>query len=279
MLPSQTAPIVIFFTITTTTVVETLAVPHPDLDQWEERFDAMLRTPRTMTVGQGQGASHGQTPDMSPREDQAPSVALNAPEVLSSFAGLPSSYAPVGFARDAQSTSAAIDYNPGEQDSCRMTSAILQHDFAGHGLPLTSLVIESSTCLFLVIMFVYHVSRRVKARRKNVCLFGSSVPLVSTSANRRNSVLKYTFPSSAPSAQPSLSKIEEDHRLSIISYSAASSHAPVQRQNASPPILMAPAAQRGRPSTSPLRPVFRSLSLDNLPSAGLVEMPSFLSLN
>ena len=59
-------------------------------------------------------------------------------------------------------------------ETCRVALDMLERDYAGHGLPLTSLVIESSTLLLLVAFVVYFVIGRCKARRQQLRLFTSS---------------------------------------------------------------------------------------------------------
>lgn len=60
-------------------------------------------------------------------------------------------------------------------DSCQIAAGLLREDFAGHGLPLTSLVIESSTLLLLAGLVLYFLRRSRLQRRPMVYLSASNV--------------------------------------------------------------------------------------------------------
>ncbi len=55
-----------------------------------------------------------------------------------------------------------MNFSNTSTDSCQVAVGLLREDFAGHGLPLTSLVIESSTLLLLAGFVLYFLCRRPK---------------------------------------------------------------------------------------------------------------------
>ncbi|KAI0325570.1 hypothetical protein GY45DRAFT_218189 [Cubamyces sp. BRFM 1775] len=148
---------------------------------------------------------------------------------------------------------------------------MLERDYAGHGLPLTSLVIESSTLFLLAVFVVYFIVSRFKARREHLRLFTPSTTLFQPSTSSRDSIVK-TTPLTPPPAP--LSKIDEDNCSSSPTHSSR-----IQPLNLSPPQTpLYP--QRGPPLASPSRAIFRSPSCTNVSTAkgGLEKKASFLSL-
>ncbi|EIW56077.1 uncharacterized protein TRAVEDRAFT_50565 [Trametes versicolor FP-101664 SS1] len=94
-------------------------------------------------------------------------------------------------------------------DSCQIAVGLLREDFAGHGLPLTSLVIESSTLLLLAGYVLYFLCRTKLRRRPMVYLSAANTP-VSFTFPHRESIFKHTPPTAAQPSIASLSKIDED---------------------------------------------------------------------
>ncbi|KAI0654988.1 hypothetical protein C8Q70DRAFT_936619 [Cubamyces menziesii] len=160
-------------------------------------------------------------------------------------------------------------YDP-STETCRVALDMLERDYAGHGLPLTSLVIESSTLLLLVAFVVYFVIGRCKARRQQLRLFTSSPTLFQPSTASRDSIVKTSL---IPTAHP-LSKIDED------SHSSNATHSPCIQTSPSSPVPSPLCPQRGPPPPSPSRVILRSPSCTNVstPSNGLEKKASFLSL-
>ncbi|CDO73938.1 hypothetical protein BN946_scf185016.g95 [Trametes cinnabarina] len=281
--PSRWNPVVVIVTITTTvtSVLETSALSLPILASRQD--DSTLEMSRT----------HEPVPlhDMAVVLNDPLPKNLNArmPRIRQRRAAMPD-YFELGIAssgspiplpmpdthvRDAQMPVVPRSVIGAADDACPAALQMLQRDFAGHGLPLTSLVIEASTFVLLAIFVVYFIRQRIMARRAQTRLFAPSSSFApAASIKSRNSVLKHCSPSPAPT-QPSLTKIDEDP-----SPSSASSHASSSSQlSLLPPVHVALSPQRGT-SPAPSRSMFRSPSLSNLsaPTPGLVEKPSFLSL-
>ncbi|KAH9896537.1 hypothetical protein C8Q73DRAFT_685962 [Cubamyces lactineus] len=158
-------------------------------------------------------------------------------------------------------------------DGCRSALGMLERDYTGHGLPLTSLVIESSTLLLLVVFVVYFVVGRCRVRREHLRLFTPTPTLSQPSTASRDSIAKTITLTPPP---PLLSKIDED------SHSSGPTHpSHIQLSPPSPPQTpLSP--QRGPPPASPSRAIFRSPSCTNVSTAtarsGLEKKASFLSL-
>ncbi|KAI0828559.1 hypothetical protein BC628DRAFT_77685 [Trametes gibbosa] len=106
--------------------------------------------------------------------------------------------------------------------SCQAAEALLRDDFAGHGLPLTSLVIESSTFLFLAGFVLYSILWRCKLRRRHNTYFSTHAPW--SLSFHRDSVAKHTPSTPTQLSVHSLSKIDEDSIPSIPSLPSTPTH-------------------------------------------------------
>ncbi|OSD07659.1 hypothetical protein PYCCODRAFT_336840 [Trametes coccinea BRFM310] len=192
-----------------------------------------------------------------------------------SRAVVPAAYA--HWDRDAPLPNMPRNIDDTSADACPVAVQMLQRDYAGHGLPLTSLVIESSTFVLLAVFVVFFIRQRFVARRAHARMFAPTSTLTAPSIKSRNSILKQCPPSPVP--PPSLTKIDEDPSPSSIN-SHSSSHSQTPKLGLLPPVHLTLSSQRGAPSPNPTRSIFRSPSLTNItPTAPtLAEKPSFLSL-
>ncbi|KAI0635419.1 hypothetical protein C8Q77DRAFT_1156710 [Trametes polyzona] len=137
------------------------------------------------------------------------------------------------------------------EGSCQVAADMLQGDFAGHGLPLTSLVIDIST-LLLVTGFVLHFflwRRRLRRHTMFMRSLEAPSPLI---FQQRDSAIKHTPPTPAQqsSSVQSLSKIEEDDLPATPSQTASSYY--ISQAPALAPLRAIP--------TSPIRSISRSPS-------------------
>ncbi|KAH9855509.1 hypothetical protein C2E23DRAFT_587613 [Lenzites betulinus] len=147
--------------------------------------------------------------------------------------------------------------------SCQAAVGLLREDFAGHGLPLTSLVIESSSFLLLAGFVMYSLLLRRRINRGYGVHLSTFTSPWSLSPHRASTV-KHTHPTPAQPSMHALSKIDEDFSLASTPthslFSQAASLSPL----------------RGTP-INPARSIARSAStVSTEPS--LEKKSSFLSL-
>ncbi|KAI0644097.1 hypothetical protein C8Q79DRAFT_1120411 [Trametes meyenii] len=160
--------------------------------------------------------------------------------------------------------------------TCQFALDLLRDDYAGHGLPLTSLVIESSTFLMLagfVFYCIWHLRRRVSHQRR-LCTTAKSV--LPAYAFTNGPPHKHIRPTRARPSGPDPD--EAPYPPSPTQSTLSTQFSPL---SAKPPPL---SPMRGTPG-SPLRRAFHSLSFASnsnpisSPDPGeLQKEPSFLLL-
>ncbi|KAI9066183.1 hypothetical protein FKP32DRAFT_414017 [Trametes sanguinea] len=281
--PTRWNPIVVTVTITTTviSVVETSALPLPDPAPGQaESMLEFLHTPETMKLPIGHVLVDDPPPESigthMPRIRKTRATMRDSHDLASDPSGpsVPTAHAQWDW--DAPLPVIPRSTDDTSDDACPVAVQILQRDYAGHGLPLTSLVIESSTFVLLAVFVVFFIRQRFVARRAQARIFGPGSTLNAPSLRSRNSILKQCPPSPVP--PPSLTKIDEDPQSTS---SHSSSHSQGSKLPPLPPVHVALSPQRGVPSSAtPARSIFRSTSLTNLTASNppRAENPNFLLL-
>ncbi|KAI0666385.1 hypothetical protein C8Q78DRAFT_994808 [Trametes maxima] len=158
--------------------------------------------------------------------------------------------------------------------TCQFALDLLREDYAGHGLPLTSLVIESSTFLLLagfVFYCIWQLRRRVNRQRRLCTTTKGILPAYAFTADPPH---KHTRPTRAQLSVP-----EVDEAPYSPSPTQSTLHTEFRPLSPKPPPL---SPMRGTPG-SPLRRAFHSTyitsnSLSSRDPDELQKKPSFLSL-
>ncbi|KAI0780364.1 hypothetical protein BD413DRAFT_451 [Trametes elegans] len=252
------------------------ALHYSNLDSWDSlrlahtpAAPAAISNPRALTqiretpVIQAREARANQEPTrfLQYRPHNAGFVVDNeytdGTSILTAKLSVPPNH-PAVLVRDTASNNAPIGGIDPSLDTCQIAVDMLREDLAGHGLPLTILVIVSSSSVLLAGFVLYSFIWRWRIQRKRRVCFTPPKPRLSIAVESGDSIFKNSisrFGSSHP-VFPAFSRTPEDTLPCYAKRPPSEAQAPTLSPLLPPHIPLSPL--RPRTPNSPVRSIFCS---------------------